>query len=304
MDKLRGLLPSLLSFYGDPSRRAVNERGATLDLGGWQLTATLHALLAVRLWHQERGTGLALFCLSYTVLAVGMAGLIRWRRSVYVKHRELLTSAANAHHTAMLLHLVLRGGLPLFSLHGGRPLRLLGLLAVANSSVLTMIYFTHGRMSLPAMRRLLPLLALQPLARSMPLCRCLLREEGAAAPMHALYQAVAAAHEAPLLPVASLAVVPDLGPLHACLAVNAWLLLAVSVALPLSLLRLMEQRTAAARPPAQHAVAQRAASQLKDMSGVAWPMRAFLGSSLVWCAAELGLLAWQVVGQRALRSTA
>lgn len=45
---------------------------------------------------------------------------------------------------AMWLHLVLRGGLPLFGLHNGRPLRLLGLLAVANSSVLTMIYFTHG----------------------------------------------------------------------------------------------------------------------------------------------------------------
>ena len=132
---------------------------------------------------------------------------------------------------AMWLHLVLRGGLSLFGLHNGRPLRLLGLLAVANSSMLTMIYFTHGarglqpppqpqqpqqpqpqqtprrsvcvvkgmcmegppaerasglcllsktgcplhsypatpfhagRMSLPAMRRLLPLLALQPVRR-------------------------------------------------------------------------------------------------------------------------------------------
>lgn len=229
MQKLTGWPPS---FYGAPGRREANERGAALDLGGWQLTSTLHALLAARLWHQERGAGLALVCLSYTAAAAGMALLIRWRRSVYVAHRELLTAAANVHHTAMWLHLVLRGGLPLFGLHNGRPLRLLGLLAVANSSVLTMIYFTHGRMSLPAMRRLLPLLALQPLARGAPLCRCLLQEEGTAASMRVLYQALAAAHDAALLPFASPAIAADPDPLHACLAVNAWLLVAVSVVLP------------------------------------------------------------------------
>ena len=198
----------------------------------------------------------------------------------------------------MWLHVVLQGGVPLLALHAGLPLRLLGLLAVANTSLLTMIYFTHGvnglcqctrvwhscqggrasllpseaqpaslnatrfatppmpalphagRMSLPAMRRLLPLLALQPvrcgcgqsmhsmasqswrcagmtcscpatasalaalelalpcvpvqaccshpgapsqLARSVPMCQRLLQEAGADAPMHTLYQALAAA---------------------------------------------------------------------------------------------------------------
>ena len=36
--------------------RAANEHGATLDLGGWQLTSMLHALLAARLW-KEHSTG-------------------------------------------------------------------------------------------------------------------------------------------------------------------------------------------------------------------------------------------------------
>lgn len=39
---------------------------------------------------------------------------------------------------------ILRRGVPLFSLHGGRPLRLLALLAVGNSSIWIMLTFTYG----------------------------------------------------------------------------------------------------------------------------------------------------------------
>lgn len=117
--------------------------------------------------------------------------------------------------------------------------------------------------------------------------------------------------EAALLPFASPAAVPDPGPLAACLAVNAWLLLAVSVALPLALLQLLEQRTHAAHAASQHdqlhrqqGQAARAAAAPDNAVAVAWPMRAYLRSSLVWCTVGLGMSLWQAVAPSGLPSVA
>lgn len=107
--------------------------------------------------------------------------------------------------------------------------------------------------------------------------------------------------EAALVPFASQAALADPGPLYACLAVNAWLVLALSVALPLSLLRLLERRSAAGHP-AQQPSAERAAEQLKEQAAGAWPVRAFLRSSLLWSAVALVLRAWQAAAPGSLLS--
>ena len=109
---------------------------------------------------------------------------------------------------------------------------------------------------------------------------------------------------AALLPFGSPAVTDDPDPLYACLAVNAWLLVAVSVALPLALLQLLEQRTAAGHSVGQRLPAERAAAQLNAGAAAAWPTKAYLRSSLVWCAVELGLHAWQAAAPGSLLSTA
>lgn len=56
-DLLGAMFQHTTIFPPSSQSRAANERGATLDLGGWQLTSVLHALLAARLWQQERGAG-------------------------------------------------------------------------------------------------------------------------------------------------------------------------------------------------------------------------------------------------------
>ena len=105
--------------------------------------------------------------------------------------------------------------------------------------------------------------------------------------------------EAALVPFASQAALADPGPLYACLAVNAWLVLALSVALPLALLRLLERRSAAGHP-AQQPPAERAAEQLKEQAAGSWPVRAFLRSSLLWSAVALVLRAWQAAAPGSL----
>ena len=110
--------------------------------------------------------------------------------------------------------------------------------------------------------------------------------------------------DAALLPFGSLAVADDPNPLYACLAVNAWLLVAVSVALPLALLQLLEQRTSAGHSAVQRSAAGRAAAQLNAGAAAAWPTKAYLRSSLVWCAVGLGLHAWQAAVHGSLLSTA
>ncbi|PRW44947.1 squamosa promoter binding -like 5 [Chlorella sorokiniana] len=298
--KLSELASQVFGFYGDPFRTVANEQAtAVLDVTGWKLSGLLHVLLAARLWQQERGTESVLALLSYSVVCVGMPALIRWRRALYVRHRELIGSVVHAHHMAVWHHVVLWRGVPLFSLHGGHPLRLLVLLAVANSSIWIMLTFTYARCALSSMRRVLPLLALQQLARSVPLCRCLLQTEGAAAPMRGLNYALAAAHEAALLPFASPAAVPNPDPLHACLAVNAWLVLGVGMVLPLALLQLLEQRVRAGHAGGQHPPEEPA-----EVTVVVWPMKAYLASCLLWCAVGLGLNVWQAAAPGGLLSAA
>lgn len=77
----------------------------------------------------------------------------------------------------------------------------------------------------------------------------------------------------------------------------------MSVVLPLALLRLLEQRTSAGHPLVQQAATEHAAPQLKEGAAVAWPMRAYLSSSLVWCAVGLGLHVWQAAAPGRLVST-
>ena len=85
------------------------------------------------------------------------------------------------------------------------------------------------------------------------------------------------------------------------MVVNIWLLLAVHVALPLALLRLLEQRGRAATahgqlrpaPAGQEAVAQ--AAELP--SGSLPLLRAYLTSALLWGAASVGLWVWLAATQ-------
>lgn len=79
-------------------------------------------------------------------------------------------------------------------------------------------------------------------------------------------------------------------PQHQCMLVNAWLLAAASVALPLALLWRMERRGRRllgqpAAPPRRH---------LPTPLQGAWPslMCAYLESCLLWCAASIGMFAW------------
>lgn len=115
-------------------------------------------------------------------------------------------------------------------------------------------------------------------------------------PLPCLPCCLAPCSDAALMPFATPPAAAAHSPLHACVVVNLWLLLAVNVALPLALLQLLEQRSRAARPPGQEGRAPTGQEAGELQHGVPSVLQAYLTSASLWCAASGGLWVWLAAG--------
>lgn len=294
---LARLVAPLRRFVGnwanDPFRRSLNERGASVDETCTKIGArllVLHIISFVLL--KERQPGQALIFALHPLLMECTAVFMKRRRETYVRHREAIVLLLQLHHAwSVMFQIVNSNGVGL-SMHNGSALGLL-ILNVVGCPIHMISYSLHARLLLSWNVWALPAIAVLPIAFGPRMCVRLLETEGAEAALAGAYRGLNLAHlcRSPL--AALLEPTAASSPRQACVAINAWTVLFVTVVTPLCIMYPLEQRARkrfreAAEGAAGGSHLRRSSTpqsgdelRLLPLTGV-WLLDAYVASCLIW----------------------